>query len=116
MERDMKNMMPSRLIVLSLVLAGLVLVWAVPNDAQQSSSGGSRHGIPEGVFINLNKDFYRELEKPESGERVYSTNRADEYLRQIAVSTKYMVETNLRIINQQEKMIELLEAIKKGRK
>lgn len=111
----MKNLMPSRLIVSSVVLAGLMLVWAMPNDAQESSSGGSRHGIPEGVFINLTKDFYRELDKPESGERVYGNNRADEYLRQIAVSTKYMVETNLRIINQQEKMIELLEAIKKKR-
>ena len=112
----MKNMMPSRLIVLGLVLAGLVLVWVLPNDAQERISGGSRHGIPEGVFINLTKDFYRELEKPESTERVYGANRADEYLRQIAVSTKYMVETNLRIIKQQEKMIELLEAVKKKRK
>ena len=108
-------MKPSRLIFLVLVLAGLVLIWVLPNAAQEVSTGGSRHGIPEGVFINLTKDFYRELEKPEESERVYGTNRSDDYLRQIAVSTKYMVETNLRIINQQEKIIELLEAIKKKR-
>ena len=109
----MKKMKPSRLIFFGLVLAGLVLIWVLPSAAQESNT---KHGIPEGVFVNITKDFYRELEKPEKGERVYGTNRSDEYLRQISVSTKYMVETNLRIINQQEKIIELLEAIKKKRK
>ena len=108
----MKIMKPSRLILLGLVLAGLVLIGVLPNSAQESNT---RHGIPEGVFVNITKDFYRELEKPEEGERVYGTNRSNEYLRQIAVSTKYMVETNLRIINQQENIIELLEAIQKKR-
>ena len=109
----MKSMKPSRLIFFGLVLAGLVLIWVPPNAAQESNT---RHGIPEGVFVSITKDFYRELEKSEEGERVYGTNRSDEYLRQISVSTKYMVETNIRIINQQEKIIELLEAIKKKRK
>jgi hypothetical protein len=105
-------MKPLRLIFFGLVWAGLLLIWVLPSAAQESKT---RHGIPEGVFVNITKDFYRELEKPEAGERVYGTNRSDEYLRQISVSTKYMVETNLRIINQQEKIIELLEAIKKKR-
>jgi len=108
----MNNMKPSRLIFSGLVLAGLLLIWVLPNAAQESNT---KQGIPEGVFVNITKDFYRELEKSGEGERVYGTNRSDEYLRQIAVSTKYMVETNLRIINQQETIIELLEAIKKKR-
>ena len=109
----MKNLKRSRFIFLSLISVGLILLWVIPNEAQESST---KHGIPEGVFVNLTKDFYQELEKPEAGERVYGTHQSDEYLRQIAVSTKYMVETNLRLINQQEKIIELLEAIKKKRK
>lgn len=36
-----------------------------------------------------------------------------EYLREIAVSTRYMVESNLKIIKQQERMIELLEKMSK---
>ena len=111
----MKIMKPSPLIFMGLVLAGLVLIGMPPVSAQESNTGNTRHGIPEGVFVNITKDFYRELENPEEGERVYGTNRSNEYLRQIAVSTKYMVETNLRIIDQQEKIIELLEAIKKKR-
>ena len=108
----MKKNRTTRFIFISFILAGLILLWVIPNGAQES---GGRHGIPEGVFINLTKDFYRELEKPEAGERFYGTRQADEYLRQIAVSAKFQVETNLRIIQQQEKIIELLEAIKKKR-
>jgi pyruvate-formate lyase len=55
----------------------------------------------------LTEDFYRALRN--EGTKTYTTGGQDEYLRQIAVSTKFMVETNLRIIEQQARMIELLE-------
>lgn len=106
----MKKNKTTRFIFVGFILAGLILLWVMPNGAREISS---RHGVPQGVFINLTKDFYRELEKPEAGERVYGTRQADEYLRQIAVSAKFTVETNLHIIHQHEKIIELLEAIKK---
>jgi hypothetical protein len=37
---------------------------------------------------------------------------SETHLRQIAISTRFMVETNLQILRQQEKMIELLEEIR----
>jgi hypothetical protein len=64
-----------------------------------------------GLYIELTEDFYRALKNESAGaDRIYTNNSADEYLRQIAVTTKFMVETNLRIIRQQEKIIELLES------
>jgi hypothetical protein len=69
----------------------------------ESGSKDRRHKIT----IELTEDFYRALRNEAA--KTYTTNRQDEYLRQIAVSTKFMVETNLRIIEQQARMIELLE-------
>jgi hypothetical protein len=70
-----------------------------------------------GVYINLTEDFYRAL-NAETGTTgtTYTSRPSDEYLRQISVSTKFMVESNLQILQQQEKIIQLLEAIKKQRK
>jgi len=59
------------------------------------------------VELQLTEDFYRALR--DEGAKTYSTDRSDEYLRQIAVSTRFMVETNLRLLQQQERIIQLLE-------
>jgi hypothetical protein len=65
--------------------------------------------IPDGVYLRLNKEFYESL----SNERVtnYSNNKDTEYLREISVSSRFMVETNLEIIRQQEEIIDLLKTI-----
>ncbi len=61
----------------------------------------------KGVYIELDKAFYQAL-KSETN-KTYTTDKSDEYLRQIAVSTRYMVESNLQILKQQERIITLLE-------
>jgi hypothetical protein len=66
----------------------------------------------EGVSLYLTEDFYRALrDENASGEKVYSNKASDEYLRQIAVSAKFMVETNIQILKQQETVIQLLQSI-----
>ena len=66
--------------------------------------------IPEGVYIELTKEFYEALQKNGyGGSKTYSNDPSKDYLKQIAVSTRFMVETNLQILKQQEKMIQLLE-------
>ena len=73
--------------------------------------------LRDGVFINLTEDFYRALrEESDRQSTTYSTDKSGEYLRQIAVSTKFVVETNLQIIKQQEQIIRLLESIDKKKK
>jgi hypothetical protein len=67
------------------------------------------------VFLRIDKEFYDALNNNgQNGKKVYSNNpngKSEEYLRQIAVSTKYMVETNIEILKQQEQIIRLLQTI-----
>ena len=74
--------------------------------------GGTQYRIPEGVYIELNRDFYRALQ--EEGDRdtkFYSNDPSAMYLKQIAISSKFMVETNLQILKQQEEVIRLLRSV-----
>lgn len=66
------------------------------------------------IEMELTESFYRALRA--EGTKTYSTDQSEEYLRQIAVSSRFAVESNLKIIKHQERIIELLEAIKKNRK
>jgi hypothetical protein len=61
------------------------------------------------IELQLTEDFYRTLRA--DGTKTYATDQSDEYLRQIAVSTRFMVETNLRLMQQQERIINLLEGL-----
>lgn len=86
------------------IVAGAMLVLLGMQTVDADSASKDRH---RKVTVELTEDFYRALRN--EGAKTYSTDAQDEYLRQIAVSTKFMVETNLRIIEQQARMIELLE-------
>ena len=61
------------------------------------------------IEVELTESFYKALR--DEGNRKYNTNKSEEYLRQIAVSARYAVESNLKIIKQQERIIELLESM-----
>lgn len=100
--------------ILLLVFIGVQFVGGVSGFATEK---GRNYPFRDGVFINLTEDFYRALgEEGNRQSNTYSTEKSNEYLRQIAVSTKFVVETNLHIIKQQEQIIQLLESIDKKRK
>lgn len=63
-----------------------------------------------GALLVLDREFYEALNGDSKG-RTYSSDKNREYLRQISVSTRYMVETNFRILEQQERMIQLLQSL-----
>ncbi len=97
-----------------LLLPGLLLLSALLLPIGPSSPAGDRPpqgGRSPAVFLDISEAFYRALEARDGGEKVYGTGSAmaDEYLRQIAVSTRFMVETNLQLLRQQERIIQLLE-------
>jgi hypothetical protein len=99
----------------TLLLLGILLFSQTAGYAEDQKQVDSP--LPR-THIEFTESFYRALQnEPASGNRVYATGNADDYLRQIAISTKFMVETNIQIIKQQEKMIELLGATsaKRGR-
>jgi len=78
---------------------------------------GSSGRLPEGVYVEMTKEFYEALRNEGSrGTKIYSNDPSGEYLRQIAVSARFMVETNLQILKQQERMLQMLQSLLKGRR
>jgi hypothetical protein len=64
----------------------------------------------ENVYIELTRDFYEAMRDGErDGKRVYGNDPSAEYLREISVSSRFIVESNLQILRQQERVIALLE-------
>jgi len=85
-----------------VVFWGAAIVLPVSAAAQEGQNSRGKK-----VEVHLTESFYRAL--GEQGAKTYTNSVSDDYLRQIAVSTRFMVETNLRIIEQQTRIIELLE-------
>jgi hypothetical protein len=97
-----------RVFILTATL--VALGWAFLDTACPSAeTSGNRW--KNRTELQLTEDFYHALRS--EGAKTYTTDLSDEYLRQIAVSTRFMVETNLKILQQQNRIIQLLEALQK---
>jgi hypothetical protein len=91
-------------------IALLGICWASTLTGSQCLAAETAGDLPKTkIELQLTQDFYRALRA--EGTKTYATDQSDEYLRQIAVSTRFMVETNLRLMQQQERIINLLEAL-----
>ncbi len=88
--------------VLVLILGCGITVYCIAQDSE------SKRDLPEGVYLKLTREFYESLN---SNKSTYSNNRSTEYLREISISSRFNVETNLQIIRQQEEIIRLLKTI-----
>ena len=82
-----------------------------------AGDGSEEAILHEGVVLKLTKDFYEAL-RAEGGRgvRTYSNDPSQGYLKEISVSTRFMVETNLQVLRQQERIIRLLEDLSSKRK
>ena len=99
----------TRMILGALVLLGMLFGTAAVTGAQDQNPAGR---LPEGVYLKLTRDFYETLKNETGNEtRVYSNDPSREYLRQIAVSSRFAVETNLEMIKQQDRIIQLLDLL-----
>jgi len=66
--------------------------------------------VPEGVYLKLTKDYYEHLRNSgQSAVKTYHNDPAEGYLKELAVSARFVVETNLQILKQQERIIQLLQ-------
>jgi len=103
-----------RMVVGIVTLLGIFLLAPVMAFAQDQSAVGQ---IPEGVYIKLTRDLYDAFKNETAGNtKVYSNDPSKEYLRQIAISSRFVVETNFEILKQQERMIQLLDALLKNKR
>ena len=88
----------------------LVFCWALNLAGSEGLAAETAADQPKTkIELQLTQDFYRALRA--EGTKTYATDQSNDYLRQIAVSTRYMVETNLQLMQQQERIINLLEAL-----
>lgn len=92
-------------VLLHGIIGGVVLT-AIPATAADDR--------PARIEVELTESFYRALQA--EGSKTYSTDKSEAYLRQIAVSARYAVESNLKIIQQQDRIIELLEKLNQSKK
>jgi hypothetical protein len=106
-----KSMKPRSIVLfLATGLLTIPFFWLSTPDAAGEQRGARQAGVEKGIYIELTQDFYRALEsESDAGNKVYGDRKSDEYLRQIAVSAKFMVETNLKLLEMQERIIDLLE-------
>jgi hypothetical protein len=73
---------------------------------------GKHSTLPEGIYLELTKDFYEALrDEGGRGAKVYSNDPSAGYLKEIAVSSRFMVQTNLEILRQQEAMNQMLRRL-----
>jgi hypothetical protein len=100
--------------LLGFLVAGLILGQPVSGSAEEVRS---RNLVPEGVYIDMTRDFYETLRNEGgAGAKVYSNDPSAEYLKQISISARFMVETNLQILRHQEEMVRLLQSLSDKKK
>jgi hypothetical protein len=104
------NIRPWKLLGTALLLTLPLAVQAA--DERPPQAPGQRHAYPPvGIYLDLTEEFNRAMQYGAGGNtRTLSTSMSEDYLHQIAIATRYTVETNLQILKQQERIIQLLEA------
>ena len=109
--------MKSKFVICISMLGGCILLLGTWWTAMAlEGERVARATVPEGVYIDLTRDFYEALKRDGGDSKVYSNDPSDQYLRQIAVSAKFMVETNLQILKQQEEIRLLLRELLSNKK
>ncbi|MCF8062306.1 MAG: hypothetical protein K9M82_07310 [Deltaproteobacteria bacterium] len=101
-------------ILIASVLGVLCLLFggAINREGALAQDHSSRVRVPKGVYLELTRDFYEALrEETERNATVYSNDPSAARLKEIAVSARFMVQTNLEILKQQEEMIQLLRRL-----
>ena len=92
----------------------LSLVWLALSVASPAWGGSSTPGGYKGAspVVILSDEFFRAMEKYANSGAVYG-DRQEFFLEQIATAQRFVVKTNLTLIEQNDKIIRLLEELKR---
>ncbi len=98
------------LLVAGLVLAARPLPAAAQTDTTTTTTGKSR-----GPYVILTGEFFEAMEKLSRANAHTYGDRQEPLLEQIAVASKFVVKTTLTLIQQNERIIHLLEELNRKR-
>lgn len=98
------------LAVMGVLAVGLVLAAGTTPAAAQTTDESKT-----GFYILLNKEFFEAMTKLSREEATTYGDRQEPLLQQIAVASQFMVKTNLTLIRQNERIINLLEELNRKR-
>jgi hypothetical protein len=92
------------------------MIWltllAVPSWGNPPAAAGYRGMGRQSPVVVLNGEFFQAMEKFSNSSGVVYGDRQEFFLEQIATAQKFVVKTNLTLIEQNEKIIRLLEDLK----
>lgn len=94
-----------------LLAASWFIFQAVPAWGNPSPPAGSRTQRGPSPVVILSGEFFQAMEKLGNSNAV-SGDRQEFLLEQIATAQRYVVKTNLSLLEQNEKIIRLLEEIR----
>ena len=96
--------------VVVIIMTFMSIILHLPGPGYAHDEKSSQ--VPEGVYLKLTKDYYEHLRNSgHSGVKTYNNDPSEDYLKELAVSARFVVETNLQILRQQERIIQLLQDI-----
>ena len=92
------------------------MIWltllAVPSWGNPPAAYGYRGMGRQSPVVILNGEFFQAMQKFADSSGVVSGDRTEYFLEQIAITSKFIVKTNLTLVEQNEKIIRLLEDLK----
>ena len=113
-----KHMLLSFLGVLGMgfLVLGLLLPGTLPEAGVQTAAAQTAQD-PYGYrpFIPLGKEFWEAMEKLSQANANTYGDQTQPLLKQIALSSQFVVKTNLTLIKQNERIIQLLEELNRKR-
>jgi len=97
--------------VMGVLAVGLIPAAGTTPAGAQATEDQSKFGF----YIPLNKEFFDAMTKLSREDATTYGDRQEPLLQQIAVASQFMVKTNLTLIRQNERIIQLLEELNRKR-
>lgn len=99
-----------------LLMVGLTLTAGTAPAAAQSDTGAAAAASKvRDPYLVLTGDFFEAMQRLSRAETHTYGDRQEPLLEQIAVASQFMVKTNLTLIKQNERIINLLEELNRKR-
>ena len=99
----------------AVFLATGLILSAMSLAAAGQSSANPAPGTGRGSYVILTGEFWQAMEKLSRADASTYGDRQEPLLEKIAVSSQFVVQTNLTLIKQNDRIIQLLEELNRKR-